>query len=142
MLSYRTRIALVLAGFGFVALCLAFANYKTAPNYYTLTSIGDKVCYENFGKLYLKHNVVLDNKIKAQADCGPVLYCNTSPCNYNYVVGNSYYWRTGIEINALALDFVTPVLVMIGMIGLLFALPMLRSEYQIQTQEADYKDTV
>ena len=88
------RIVQIMLVLCVVAGCIPFiVHYVVAPNYYPLTSIDGRGCYEEYAKLYLYYDVTLDSKIKTTAFCGQILHCNTSKCVYNYVVGKKYYFK-------------------------------------------------
>jgi len=57
----------------------------------TITAVLDRKCYERYGHYYLDQFVQINGNGNAYIECGKVINCDTSPCNFEFSIGDSYF---------------------------------------------------
>lgn len=75
----------------FIAFTPACLRFRNQTDYYTLTSINNRICHESFGRVIMEFNATFDDTFHYKLCCGPVLACETSPCNFQYEIGSRYF---------------------------------------------------
>lgn len=50
-----------------------------------------RYCYENSAKIWLEQYLIISDNKTAFVLCGPVINCQTSPCNFPIVIGEEYW---------------------------------------------------
>ena len=110
MLSTPQKVRILTLAVFYTLLVYVFLR----TNCHTLMSIDQRICTESQAKLYLEFEVTLSGNITALANCGPVLHCDTSPCNYPYIIGQSYYSFGNFYLQDCYFNSVTILLAWLG----------------------------
>jgi hypothetical protein len=70
---------------------LVILSYYTYESKCIVESIENRGCYEARGHYMLEQYVMVNKNRRAFHLCGPVINCETSPCDININVGDEYY---------------------------------------------------
>ena len=94
-LSCKSKFKLisVLCSICFLCGCLIWVTIVLFTTYdsCTITAVLHRECYEKDANYYFNQFIEINGNRKGFIECGKVINCVTSPCNFEYKIGDSYF---------------------------------------------------
>ena len=66
-------------------------SYRIHNSRCTIEAIGHRNCYEQKAQITLEQYITINGNRSAFIHCGPVLHCETSPCEIGVEIGKQYW---------------------------------------------------